>query len=126
MMKDRLSIQRDRKGGGYYVVIDGATERYDEWAKAVKSVCEELGMYDELISMQSDLEQNLEAVSVAMVKTTAQRDRLKRSLGSAADEFEKLRAELEKEKTEKNRYLLEAYDLRMDLVKLARLMARKC
>lgn len=109
MVKDRISIQREKKGG-WYAVVDGAVKECQSFGEALDIFRSETG--DAASSRKWD-------------ELQAENARLKKSLDSAAKDFEQLREALEKEKAEKNRYLLEAYDLRNDMFKLARMVARK-
>lgn len=117
MMKNRLSIQSD-PNGGWYVVIDGATKHFDTKPEAIKVATMELAAFEELSAMNADALTNLEEMK-------RKNDRLRETLESAHVEFEKLNAAMEQEKTEKNKLLLENYDLRTDLFKFARVVARK-
>ena len=116
-MKDRLTIQHDPKGG-FYVVIDTATEHYTRASEAAQVVSNELGLHSELTALIADQEQNIKEL-------TTECAHMKKALDSAAQEFEQLRAELEKEKATKNKYILEACDWKDTVAKLAQLMARK-
>lgn len=109
MVKDRISIQRDKKDG-WYVVVDGAVKECQSFGEALDIFRSETG--DAASSRKWDELQGENA-------------RLKKALDSAAKEFEQLRDELDERKGENNKLLLENYDLRNDMFKLARLIARK-
>lgn len=119
MMHDRLSIQRDLNGGGWYVVVDGATKRFDTKPEAIRAACEELDGFKELTAMNTELSLNI----VNLENTNA---RLKKSLNSTFADFEKLRGELEQEKSEKNKWILEAYNWKETVTKLGKHIARTC
>lgn len=109
MVKDRISIQNDKKGG-WYVVVDGAVKECQSFGEALDIFRSETG--DAASSRKWD-------------ELQAENARLKKALDSAAQEFEQLRDALEKEKAEKNKWILEAYDWKDSVTKLARLIARK-
>ena len=108
MVKDRISIQNDKKGG-WYVVVDGAVKECQSFGEALDIFRSETG--DAASSRKWD-------------ELQAENARLKKALDSAAKEFELLREAIEKEKAEKNKWILEAYDWKDTVTKLARLMTR--
>lgn len=110
MVKDRISIQRDKKGG-WFVVVDGAVKECQSFGEALDIFRSETG--DAASSRKWDELQGENA-------------RLKKSLDSAAKEFEQLREALEKEKAEKNKWILEAYDWKDTVTKLGKHIARTC
>lgn len=60
MMNDRLTVQRDQRDGGWYVVVDGATKHFDTRPEAVKVACMELSAFEELSAMNADALENIE------------------------------------------------------------------
>lgn len=117
MVKDRLTVQRDRKGG-WYVVIDGATARFETFPDAVSVACAELGAYEALAAMNADLSANVKELSEQNEKLCAE-----------LAKFEKLCAdknvELDRLRSEKKSANLAAFDAERDLFRFARLMARQ-
>lgn len=117
MMKNRLSIQSDPKGG-WNVVVDGSCAHYDNKPEALNVVSAELGLFDELRAMNDDLGANVKDLF-------EKNEMLCKELASADCHCAKLSAELEKANEEKGKYALASYDAERDLLKLARIVARK-
>ena len=59
MMNDRLTVQRDQRDGGWYVVVDGATKRFDTKPEAIKVATMELAAFEELSAMNADALENI-------------------------------------------------------------------
>lgn len=109
MMKSEIKMTR-QPDGKYIVTVDGGSIE-----------CQTLGAaLDILRSETGDIPS-----SQRWQELESENARLKKALDSAAKEFEQLRDELEKRKNENNKLLLENYDLRTDLFKFARVVARK-
>lgn len=110
MMKSEIKMQR-LSDGRHIVTVDGASKECQSFGEALDIFRSETGT-----TPSSRKWDELEAENA----------RLKKALDSAAADFEKLRDALEKEKAEKNKYLLEAFDVKSDMLRFARFMARKC
>jgi len=108
MFHNEIRIQ-PLSDGRYVVSVDGGSKECATWSEALSIVESEGGV--PLAKAHRDMYNRMHEAEKA--------------LDSAAMEFENLRNAFEKEKDEKNKYLLEAYDLKNDILKLARLMARK-
>lgn len=91
MIKDRLTIQRDRKGG-WYVVADGATERFETLAGAISVACAELGAFEELARMNEQFSRNIEELAGKLDKARAERDEMETSI-KEMEETEKFHAQ---------------------------------
>lgn len=108
MMQREIKMQR-QPDGKYIVTVDGGSIECQSFGEALDIFRSETG--DAASSRKWDELQGENA-------------RLKKALDSAAKEFEQLREALEKEKAEKNKWILEAYDWKDTVTKLARLMTR--
>jgi len=108
MIKQRLTIEKTATG--YVLTVDGGSIECQTLGAALDILRRETGDVP-----GSQRWQELESENA----------RLKKALDSAAKEFEQLRDELDERKGENNKLLLENYDLRNDMFKLARLIARK-
>lgn len=108
MFHNEIRIQ-PLSDGRYIVSVDGGAKECDNWPEALAIVESEGGM--PLAKAHRDMYNRMHEAEKA--------------LDSAATEFEQLRDELEKRKGENNKLLLENYDLRTDLFKFARVVARK-
>ena len=109
MMQREIKMTR-QPDGRYIVTVDGGNIECATLGAAMDIVRRETG--------DAPSSQKWEEL-------TAENVRLKKALDSAAQEFEQLRDALEKEKAEKNKWILEAYDWKDSVTKLARLIARK-
>jgi len=109
MMKSEIKMNR-QPDGKYIVTVDGAVKECQSFGEALDIFRSETG--DAASSRKWDELQGENA-------------RLKKALDSAAKEFEQLRDELDECKDKNNKLLLEKYDLRNDMFKFARLIARK-
>jgi signal transduction protein with GAF and PtsI domain len=108
MMNTELKLNR-QPDGRYIVTVDGGSIE-----------CQTLGAaLDILRSETGDV-----PGSQRWQELESENARLKKALDSAAKDFEQLREALEKEKAEKNKWILEAYDWKDTVTKLARLMTR--
>lgn len=80
MMNDRLTVQRDQRDGGWYVVVDGATKRFDTKPEAIKVATMELAAFEELSAMNADALENIESLQrtleIERRKTVELRNRL--------------------------------------------------
>lgn len=121
MMHDRLSIQRDLNGGGWYVVVDGATKRFDTKPEAIRVSTMELAAFEELSAMNADALENIEALQKTLEierrKTVELRNRLNdqsHDLAAAKGELSATRGLLEdvqKMRDEQAKKLKEAEEL---------------
>ena len=109
MMKSEIKMNR-QPDGKYIVTVDGGSIECQTLGAALDILRRETGDVP-----GSQRWQELESENA----------RLKKALDSAAKDFEQLRDELDERKGENNKLLLENYDLRNDMFKLARLIARK-
>jgi len=62
MMNDRLTVQRDQRDGGWYVVVDGATKHFDTKPEAIRVATMELAAFEELSAMNADALENIESL----------------------------------------------------------------
>ena len=110
MMKSEIKMTR-QPDGKYIVTVDGGSIE-----------CQTLGAaLDILRSETGDV-----PGSQKWQELESENARLKKALDSAAKDFEQLREALEKEKAEKNKWILEAYDWKDAVTKLGKHIARTC
>ena len=110
MMKSEIKMQR-LPDGKHIVTVDGASKECQSFGEALDIFRSETG--DAASSRKWDELQGENA-------------RLKKALDSAARDFEQLREALEKEKAEKNKWILEAYDWKDTVTKHGKHIARTC
>lgn len=110
MMQREIKMTR-QPDGRYIVTVDGGSIECQTLGAALDIFRSETG--DAASSRKWD-------------ELQAENARLKKSLDSAAKEFEQLREAIEKEKAEKNKWILEAYDWKDTVTKLGKHIVRTC
>lgn len=114
MIKNRLVIERNNYvKGGWYVSVDSATKYTETFGDAVSLALAELGA--DAVNVERDEE---------VTKLTERVDELKKALDKSCAAYERLNADLEQERADKTKWILEAYELKETLVKLCKRLVR--
>lgn len=114
MIKNRLVIERNNYAkGGWYVSVDSATKYTDTFGDAASLALAELGA--DAVNAERDGE---------VAKLTERVNELKESLDKSCAAYERLNADLEQERADKTKWILEAYELKETLVKMCKRFVR--
>lgn len=118
MIKNRLTIERNGYAkGGWYVTVDSAVKYCETLPEATEIVARELEMFDALRSINDDYQNDVARLNKKLGE-------VKKALDESCEQYEKMTAERDREKAEKNKWVLEAYTLKETIVGMAKKLSR--
>ena len=114
LVKNRLVIERNNYAkGGWYVSVDDDVTYVETLDEAADMALAEIGA--DAISAERDGE---------VAKLTERVNELKESLDKSCAAYERINADLEQERADKTKWILEAYELKETLVKMCKRFVR--
>ena len=114
MIKNRLVIERNNYAkGGWYVLVDSDVKYVETLDEAADMALAEIGA--DAVRAERDGE---------VAKLTERVNELKESLDKSCAAYERLNADLEQERADKTKWILEAYELKETLVKMCKRFVR--
>lgn len=113
MIKNRLVIERNNYAkGGWYVSVDSAVKYVETLDEAADMALAEIGA---AVRAERDGE---------VAKLAERVNELKESLDKSCAAYERINADLEQERADKTKWILEAYELKETLVKMCKRFVR--
>lgn len=114
LIKNRLVIERNNYAkGGWYVSVDDDVKYVETLDEAADMALAEIGA--DAISAERDGE---------VAKLAERVNELKESLDKSCAAYERINADLEQERADKTKWILEAYELKETLVKMCKRFVR--
>jgi len=114
LIKNRLVIERNNYAkGGWYVSVDSDVKYVETLDEAADMALAEIGA--DAVRAERDEE---------LTRLTERVNELKESLDKSCAAYERLNADLEQERADKNKWIVEAYELKETLVKMCKRFAR--
>lgn len=114
LIKNRLVIERNNYAkDGWYVSVDDDVKYVETLDEAADMALAEIGA--DAISAERDGE---------VAKLTERVNELKESLDKSCAAYERINADLEQERADKTKWILEAYELKETLVKMCKRFVR--